>query len=102
MQMVGIDRALISLAGFRLGYSDDYWTTIGGYGYYRARNDGLYGYGQAIFLDYTYAADGFTITGGVQAGATSGIAGQPDFYVGADYSGSWGSCFRCVLQRFFG
>ena len=29
---VGIDRALISLAGFRLGYSDDYWTTIGGYG----------------------------------------------------------------------
>ncbi|MCP4081537.1 MAG: porin, partial [Planctomycetaceae bacterium] len=29
-----VDRALISLAGFRLGYSDDYWTTIGGYGYY--------------------------------------------------------------------
>ena len=37
---VGIDRALISLAGFRLGYSDDYWTTVGGYGYFGAVNDG--------------------------------------------------------------
>lgn len=112
---VGIDRALISLAGFRLGYSDDYWTTIGGYGFYRAHNDGIYSYGQAAFFDYTYAADGFTLTAGLQvaAGATeltdnilgyrvpngnfavngSGLAGQPDLYVGADYSGSWGRVY---------
>lgn len=89
-----IDRALISLAGFRLGYSDDYWTTIGGYGYFQARNDGLYSYGQNLFFDYTYAADGFTLTVGAQghAGGT-GIAGQPDLYVGGDYSGSWGRVF---------
>jgi hypothetical protein len=110
---VGIDRALISLAGFRLGYSDDYWTTIGGYGYYTAIRDGLYGYGQATFLDYTYAADGFTLTAGLQVAASgtaftsgpvgatrsafnvsgSGTAGQPDFYVGSDYSGSWGRVY---------
>src|SRR5690606_34014084 len=28
---VGIDRALISIAGFRFGYSDTYWTTNHGY-----------------------------------------------------------------------
>ena len=98
---VAIDRALISLAGFRLGYSDDYWTTIGGYGYYTAVADGLYGYGQATFFDYTYAADGFTLTAGVQVASSdngvavngSGLAGQPDLYVGADYSGSWGKMY---------
>ena len=99
---VSIDRALISLAGFRLGYSDDYWTTVGGYGYYGAIDDGYYSYGQATFFDYTYAADGFTLTAGVQVAAAganggavsgSGLAGQPDLYVGATYSGSWGSVF---------
>lgn len=90
---VGIDRALISLAGFRLGYSDDYWTTVGGYGYYNARFDGIYGYSQGMFFDYTYAADGFTVTAGMVDNRRSGIPGQPDFYVGATYSGSWGSVF---------
>ncbi len=87
---VSIDRALISLAGFRAGYSDDYWTTIGDYGYYKANSDGPYGYSQGIFLDYTYAADGFTATAGIVDNRRSGQAGQPDMYVGADYSGSWG------------
>ena len=115
---VGIDRALINLAGFRLGYSNDYWVTISDYGYYVAVADGLYSDGQATFFDYTYAADGFTLTAGVQvaAGNTagtsatstggtvttltgpnlgngSGLAGQPDVYVGADYSGSWGRIY---------
>ncbi len=87
---VVIDRALISLAGFRVGYSDDYWTTHGGYGYYKAEEGGPYGYSQGIFLDYTYAADGFTATVGLVDNRRSGQAGQPDAYVGADYSGSWG------------
>ena len=88
-----IDRALIELAGFRVGYSDDYWTTIGGYGYYSARFDGLYNYTQGIFFDYTYAADGFTFTAGVEDNFRSGTAGKPDLYVGADYSGAWGRIF---------
>ena len=90
---VGLDRVLISLAGFQLGYSDDYWTTVGGYGYYEAAFDGQYGYSQGIFLDYTYAADGFTATLGVVDNRRSGTAGQPDFYVGSTYSGSWGRVF---------
>ncbi|MCF6321676.1 MAG: porin [Rhizobiaceae bacterium] len=99
---VGIDRALISLAGFRLGYSSDYWETVGDSGYYLAVKDGLYGEGQAVFFDYTYAADGLTLTAGVQVAAAgsaggaisgSGLAGQPDVYVGATYSGSLGSIF---------
>ena len=68
-------------------------TTIGGYGYYNARFDGNYGYSQGLFLDYTYAADGFTATFGVTDNRRSGQAGQPDIYVGADYSGSWGRVF---------
>ena len=98
---VVLNRALISLAGFRLGYSDDYWTTIGGYGFTQAVAEGFYGYGQATFFDYTYAADGLTLTAGVQvassasttAVATTGLAGQPDLYVGGDYSGSWGRVY---------
>ena len=56
---VGIDRALISLGGFRIGYSDSYTTTHHGYGLPVEKYDGPYGYDQAIFLDYTYAANGF-------------------------------------------
>ncbi len=91
---VGIDRALISLAGFRLGYSDDYWTTVGGYGYFKEiLYSGNYGYSQGLFLDYTYAADGFTATVGISDNRRSGTAGQPDVYVGATYSGAWGRAF---------
>jgi hypothetical protein len=89
---VGVDVALISLAGFRVGYSDDYWSSHGGYGFYNSNNSGDYNYGQAILFDYTYAADGFTATIGIQDGR-SGVAGQPDVYVGADWSGSWGRIF---------
>jgi hypothetical protein len=90
---IGIDRLLISLAGFRLGYSDDYWSTVGGYGYYKAAYDGNYGYNQGMFVDYTYAADGFTATFGAVDDRRSGTAGQPDFYAGTTYSGSWGKIF---------
>ena len=63
---VGIDRALISLGGLRLGYSDSYTTTVHGYGLPVEKYDGYYGYDQAIFLDYTFAVAGFSVTAGVQ------------------------------------
>ncbi len=95
---IGIDRALISLAGFNIGYSDHYWKTVGNDGYYYARIDGIYGDEQAIFLDYTYAANGLTLTIGMQTGAISGTAGQPDLYAGATYSGSWGQVYATYYQ----
>ena len=88
---VSVDRALISVAGFRVGYSDTFWTTTGHYGQGPAINDGLFNYDQALFVDYTYAADGFSLTGGFQdttGGATDMEA--PDYYVGFGYTGSWG------------
>ena len=84
-QNVAIDRALIHLAGFRLGYSDTYWTTNHGYGAGSpAINDGLYNYDQAIFFDYTAKLmDGVSVTVGVQDsnGGSTG-ASSPDLYVG--------------------
>ncbi|MBL4733388.1 MAG: porin [Rhizobiaceae bacterium] len=88
---VGVDRALISVAGFRVGYSDTFWTTTGHYGQGPAINDGFFNYDQALFVDYTYAADGFSLTGGFQD--TSGTVRDsetPDYYVGVGYAGSWG------------
>jgi len=83
---VYVDWAVISLGGFRVGFADDYWTTAGSYGFYNARFDGPYNYEQALFFDYTFAANGFTATLGVQDGP-SGESGQPDVYAGVTYSG---------------
>lgn len=83
-----VDWAVISLAGFRVGFADNYWTTAGSYGYYNARFDGPYSFRTGLFFDYTYAANGWTATVGVEDGSTSGEAGQPDVYAGVTYSGS--------------
>jgi hypothetical protein len=84
-QNVAIDRALIHLAGFRLGYSDTYWTTNHGYGAGTpAINDGFYNFDQAILFDYTdQLMDGVSVTVGVQDsnGGVNGAA-SPDIYVG--------------------
>lgn len=90
---VSIDRALISVAGFRLGYSDTYWTTAHGYGAGSpAVHDGFYGYDQAIFFDYTYAAENFALTVGVQdSTGTAADSETPDYYIGGKYSDSWGN-----------
>lgn len=91
---VYLDWAVISLAGFKVGYADDYFTTAGGYGHYMARHDGFYNYGQALFLDYTWAANGVSATVGIQSRAVSfapqgnsGTPGAPDIYGGLTYSG---------------
>lgn len=92
---VVVDWAVISLAGFRVGYSDTYWATAGGYGFYNARFDGPYGFQEGMYLDYTYASNGWTATVGIQSTGTaflpqgaSGTAGQPDMYGGITYTGS--------------
>lgn len=82
---VALDRALISLAGFRLGYTDSYWATNHGYAAGSgAINDGYYGFHRAIIFDYTaQLMDGVSVTVGVQDrnGAAAGAA-SPDFYAG--------------------
>ena len=97
-----IDRALISLGGLRLGYSDSFFTTHHGYGLsHGADTDGYYNYDQAVFLDYTFAANGFTATVGVQDSTSTGAiptgADAYDPYFGVSYAGSWGSIAGSVI-----
>ena len=87
---IDMDRALISLAGFRAGFSDNYWSTNHGYAGVnltgiagvnggRYEDDGFYGFNDATLFDYTWAADGFSVTVGVEDPrinfANNGIAG---------------------------
>ncbi len=81
-----VDWAVISLAGFRVGFADSYWSTNNGYGFYQARFDGPYNFRSGIFFDYTYAANGFAVTVGIEDGGTSGESGAPDLYAGFNYS----------------
>ncbi len=96
-----IDRALISIGGLRMGYSDSFFTTNHGYGWQKAANDGYYNYDQAIFLDYTFAGNGFSATIGVQD--SNAVAPVPtgsqnlDPYFGASYSASWGRIAGTVI-----
>ena len=83
---VGIDRATIGIGGLRIGYTDQYWTTNVGYGAPGAIADASQ-YDQALVMDYTYSANGFSATIGMQdeLGTTAG-AENPDFYAGFNYS----------------
>ncbi len=83
-----VDIAVISLAGFRIGFDDTYWSTAGGYGYYQARFDGPYGFTNGLFFDYTYSANGFAATIGIEDGNISGESGAPDLYAGLTYTGN--------------
>ena len=110
-----MDRALISIAGFRFGFTDNYWTTNHGYGWINAESvasvasgivypDGFYGFDDATIADYTWAADGLSITVGAEdprisygrdgfGNATNSGAsdGRVNFYAGFNYSGEgWG------------
>ncbi|MEE9314864.1 MAG: porin [Rhizobiaceae bacterium] len=101
-----IDRALISIGGLQFGYSDSFFTTNHGYGWQRAANDGYYSYDQAIMLQYTYAANGFSATVGIQdsVGSTTLLgngAENPDLYVGASYAASWGRVAASYIHDTF-
>ncbi len=96
-----VDRALISLGGLRLGYSDTFVNTHHGYGWQLARNDGYYDFDQAVFLDYTFAANGFSATVGVQdTTSTAAVATGADVYDpygGVAYSASWGRVAGSII-----
>ncbi|MEM7069110.1 MAG: porin [Pseudomonadota bacterium] len=109
---VDMDIALISLAGFRAGFTGgSYWTrafagvnlTGLGTAFGPAADDGWYGFNDGVIFDYTWAADGFSVTVGVEDPRIdwSGIGSGPsndgtsdsraNFYAGFDYSGDFGS-----------
>ena len=110
-----MDRALISLAGFRFGFSDNYWSTNHGFGWINLEAvssvafgivypDGFYGFDDATLADYTWASDGLAITIGAEdprvsygrdtflnATNSGGTDGRVNFYAGFNYTGSgWG------------
>lgn len=99
---LSVDRALISLAGFRLGYSDSFVTTHHNYGLFSDVQDGLYDYHQATFFDYTYSANGFSATVGIQnSGGSLGVSHDSrslDYYAGIGYTGSWGGIAASVVH----
>ena len=105
---IDMDRALISIAGFRFGFTDNYWSTNHGYAGNNATglgtafspsiDDGWYGFDDATIADYTFAADNLSITVGVEDTrisygsnfGDSGAGNEANWYVGANYSDSWG------------
>ncbi len=117
---IDMDVALISLAGFRAGFAGaNYWTSNHGFAgvnftglgaaFTPATDEGWYGFDDATIFDYTWAADGFSVTIGVEdprlavgggfGNATN--AGGPDsranFYAGFNYQGDgFGVAFTAV------
>ena len=93
-----VDRGLIQLGGLRLGYSDTFFNNTG---WQYARNDGYYDSDQAVFLDYTFKANGFAAIIGVQdsiSAAAAPTGSDPyDPYGGASYSDSWGKISGAVI-----
>ncbi|MEM1038859.1 MAG: porin [Pseudomonadota bacterium] len=88
---VGVDRLLISLGGLAFGYNDTFWARSGVYGLNGAINDGFYVFDQSIMLEYTYSANGFGATIGLeQVQSGTDRAEDPNFYGGVRYGGSWG------------
>jgi hypothetical protein len=85
---LNIDHATLSLAGFSVGFFDNYWKRAGNDGWYTSltRFEGPYGNYQSLFLEYTYSADGLKATIGMEDGNISGEAGSPDPYAGLTYS----------------
>ena len=113
---IDMDVALISLAGFRAGFAGaNYWTSNHGFGGVSAESvasvasgviypDGFYGFDDATIFDYTFAADGLSVTVGVEDPRISygragfgngtnngGTLDGANFYAGLNYSGDFGT-----------
>lgn len=119
---IDMDVALISLAGFRAGFAGaNYWSTNHGFGGVNSESvastasgviypDGFYGFDDATIFDYTWAADGLSVTVGVEDTRISygrgnavgggdflnttnngGIDDGASFYAGLNYSGDFGT-----------
>ncbi|MEP0943088.1 MAG: porin [Rhizobiaceae bacterium] len=79
------DRALISLGGFRVGYTDVYWSTNHGYGTPGPINDAPSGFDQALIVDYEVSVADLGLTVGLQD--ETGTGDELDLYFGMAYSG---------------
>ena len=93
---IGVDRALISLAGssgtFRIGYTDQYWAKNHGYGTPGPIDDAPSGYDQATIMDYTFSAESLNITVGIQDEVGGENADDNvDIYAGVNAGRSWGT-----------
>ena len=105
---IDMDIALISLAGFRAGFAGaNYWTSNHGFAgvnftglgaaFTATTDEGWYGFDDATIFDYTWAADGFSVTIGVEdprisiAGGnstnTGGTDSRANFYAGFNWQG---------------
>jgi hypothetical protein len=85
---VTIDHATISLAGFYIGFFDNFWKRAGHDGWYvsLSRFEGPYGDYDALFAEYTFGSNGLNVTVGMEDGSVSGEAGAPDPYAGITYT----------------
>ena len=98
---VRVDQAIIGIGGLSVGFGDNYWSRNIGFGLVGAAVDGLYGYGQELYVEYTYEVAGFAVTAGVaqfepddaqNGGPGTGIyAENPNLYAGVNYGASFGS-----------
>ena len=98
--VVVLDQAILGIGGFSIGYGDNYWSRNIGFGLVGGITDGLYGYGQSIYAEYTYEIAGFAVTAGLEQfedgiitflPGVSDPAENPNFYLGANYGASFGS-----------
>lgn len=120
---IDMDVALISLAGFRAGFAGaNYWNSntdwvnfkgVGGAGF---TDEGFLGFDDATIFDYTFAADGFAITAGVEdpridvssitlggggggnATNNGGSESNANFYAGFNYSGNFGAVYFTAVH----
>ncbi|MEO1142505.1 MAG: porin [Pseudomonadota bacterium] len=104
---IDMDIALISLAGFRAGFAGaNYWTSNHNFAGVNFQaigaaftpniDEGWYGFDDATIFDYTWSADGFSITIGVEDPRISnannnstnsgGADGRANFYAGANFT----------------
>ena len=93
---VYVHTAVTSLGGLSFGFGDTFFTTNTAYGHPGNMLDGQYDYDQSVFMQYTFAAGGFSATAGIQGGAEADDR-YIDPYAGAVYSADLFSVHASVI-----
>ena len=103
---VFVDQAIIGIEGFSAGFGDNYWSRNIGFGLVGGITDGLYGYDNANYAEYTYEVAGFAVTGGLEVARGEGAFGFRDpeedvaLYAGVNYGASFGSIGATLYYDF--